>query len=339
MIQQEIIVRVSFAKHTLIKKDLGVVEGDYNTTKLIFEFEEDVSNHRIVFNMSNSQSEIILRKDLVENEVVLAGGSEGNMYSLFTAPGQYPFELVLYGDDGKLTSAPGWLNVNKRNVPGEGESVLDDAYSAGKQEAYDQFWDKYQDCGNRKQYNYGFAGVGWNDETFNPKYGIKPTTMSNMFSNAGITDLRVLIENRGINLNCRQATNITNLFYKSKVTHLPELDFTNATSLQNVFMDCEDLVSIEKIILPSGAITSLTQMFMNCSNLEHVIFEGQITRTSFSVQWSPKLTHDSLMSIINALMDNTGNSATYIVTLGSENLAKLTTDEINIARNKNWSVK
>lgn len=120
MIQQEIIVKVSFAKHTLTKKDLGVVEGDYNTTKLIFEFEEDVSNHRIVFNMSNPQSEIVMMKDLDDNEVTLVGyDDEGNMCSLFATPGQYPFELVLYSDDGKLTSAPGWLNVNKRLVTGD----------------------------------------------------------------------------------------------------------------------------------------------------------------------------------------------------------------------------
>lgn len=119
MIQQEISVRVSFAKHTLTKKDIRVVEGDYNTTKFVFEFEEDVSNHTIVFLMSNPQGEIVLETNLdTHQEVVLAGqDEEGNMCSLFNTPGSYPFELVLYADEGKLTSAPGWLTADKRLIP------------------------------------------------------------------------------------------------------------------------------------------------------------------------------------------------------------------------------
>lgn len=122
---QEIVVNVSFEKHTLTKKDSGVVEGDYNTTKLIFVFEEDVSNQRIVFKMSNPQGELVLLRDLDSNhEVMLTGYTEdGSVCSLFNEPGLYPFELVLYGDDSKLTSAPGWLNVNKRLVEVDGATI------------------------------------------------------------------------------------------------------------------------------------------------------------------------------------------------------------------------
>ena len=118
MIQQEIRVKVSLAKHTLTKKDSGVVEGDYNTTKLIFDFEEDVSNLRVVFKMSNPDGEIVLMKDLTDDEVVLVGyDEEGDACSLFNSPGLYPFELVAYGEDSQLTSAPGWMNVIKRQIP------------------------------------------------------------------------------------------------------------------------------------------------------------------------------------------------------------------------------
>lgn len=113
----EIPVSVSFQKHTLTKKDSGVVQGDYNTTKFVFTFEEDVSDQRIVFKMSNPSGELLLVKDLENNEIVLAGfDDKGNVYSLFTTPGPYPFELVLYGENSKLTSATGWLAVNQRQV-------------------------------------------------------------------------------------------------------------------------------------------------------------------------------------------------------------------------------
>lgn len=118
----EIHVAVSFTQHTLTKKDSGVVEGDYNTTKFIFDFAEDVSDKRILFSMSNPQGELVLMEELPSsNEIILAGyDEEGKVYSIFGTPGVYPFELIAYGDDTKLTSATGWLNVIKRQVDIEG---------------------------------------------------------------------------------------------------------------------------------------------------------------------------------------------------------------------------
>mgnify|MGYP003411639601 FL=1 len=118
---QEIVVNVSFLKHTLTKKDTGVVEGDYNSTKLIFNFEDDIKEgYRVRFKMSSPAGEVILLeeiKDLTKPEVILAGyDEEGNVYSLFPESGLYPFELVLFDDDSKLTSATGWLNANERQV-------------------------------------------------------------------------------------------------------------------------------------------------------------------------------------------------------------------------------
>ena len=117
----EIQVKVSFLRHTLTKKDSGVVEGDYNSTKLVFEFEEKIpEGYKVRFKLSNPNGEAILLeelKDLTKPEVVLAGyDEEGNIYSLFPEAGLYPFELVLYDDDSKLTSAPGWINASKRQV-------------------------------------------------------------------------------------------------------------------------------------------------------------------------------------------------------------------------------
>ena len=114
----EILVNVSFLKHTVIKSDAGVVEGDYNTTKLVFNFEEDVSKGKILFKMSNPTGEPILVRELTSSEVTLVNyDAEGNPCTLFETYGLYPFELVWYGDNSKLTSAPGWMNVSKRQVP------------------------------------------------------------------------------------------------------------------------------------------------------------------------------------------------------------------------------
>ena len=125
----DIVVNVSLSKHTITKKDYGVMEGDYNTTKLVFKFDEDVSGQKIIFSMSNPEGELVLMKELDENkEIVLAGfDDEGKVYSIFKTSGLYPFELELTGKDSRLTSATGWLTVGKKQV-NISDGVVDGVY-------------------------------------------------------------------------------------------------------------------------------------------------------------------------------------------------------------------
>lgn len=123
----EIHINVSFLKRTLTKKDVsvGVIQGDYNTTKMVFNIEEDVSQYSVRLEMSNPLGELIFAKNLTNNEVILGGEDEkGNACSIFNTAGLYPFELVLYDKTSKLTSATGWLNVFEQKVNLEsGKSV------------------------------------------------------------------------------------------------------------------------------------------------------------------------------------------------------------------------
>ena len=81
-------------------------------------------------------------------------------------------------------------------------------------------------------------------------------------------------------------------------------------------------------------------MFGMCRNLTHLIFEGVIGTSGLNVQVC-NLTHDSLMSIINTLKDYSADTSGTIwtVTIGSENYAKLTDEEIEIAQQKGWYLK
>lgn len=126
MLQQKITVAVSFLRHTLTQRDFGLVEGDYNSTKLIFEFEENIpSSHHVVFKMSNPQGKVVLLDEVVDGEITLVGrDDEGNACTLFNEAGLYPFELTLYSQDSKLTSAPGWLSITECQVrDGNGEGT------------------------------------------------------------------------------------------------------------------------------------------------------------------------------------------------------------------------
>lgn len=121
---KEVLVRVSFLNHTLTKNDPGIVEGDYNSTKLVFRFDEDISRGEVKFKLSNPENELLLAQTLEPPyEITLSAyDEEGIAYSLFNAPGLYPFELVYYGDNSKLTAATGWINVFKRQASTSGGS-------------------------------------------------------------------------------------------------------------------------------------------------------------------------------------------------------------------------
>ena len=74
-------------------------------------------------------------------------------------------------------------------------------------------------------------------------------------------------------------------------------------------------------------------MFVGCTNLTN--FASCVFRKSIDFSTCSKLSHDSLMSIINNLAEVTN---TQKLTLGTTNKTKLTINEIAIATEKGWTV-
>lgn len=146
---------------------------------------------------------------------------------------------------------------------------LDAVYAAGKQAEYDRFWDTFQQNGNRTNYANAFFNLGWNDETYQPKYNI------------------VIVGN---GYACMSYSIITN----TKVN----IDISKATSVTNFFAHCIRLNTIQKLVV-SEDIT-YNGMFSGCTALENITIEGVIGN-DIDFKDCSKLTHDSLMSIINAL--------------------------------------
>ena len=138
-------------------------------------------------------------------------------------------------------------------------------------------------------------------------------------------------------LNTSKGTNFSYMFYQcSALTSIPALNTSNGTDFNYMFNYCRNLTSIPQLDLSKAtSSSSLSNMFRECSALVDLNIVGTINATGLNVQQSP-LSHDSLMSIINAL--DTKTSGTYKVTLGATNLAKLTADEIAIAEGKGWTL-
>ena len=154
----------------------------------------------------------------------------------------------------------------------------------------------------------------------------KGTNFRYMFNYCPITTIPKIDTSNG--------TGFNNMFYGcSNLTTIPEIGTSNGTSFGAMFGYCQVLTTIPQLDISKG--TNFNNMFDFCTDLENITFVGTIN-ASISFSYSTKLTHDSLMSIINALADKTGQSGTFKLTIGATNITKLTNEEIEIIGAKGW---
>jgi hypothetical protein len=180
-------------------------------------------------------------------------------------------------------------------------------YEAGKQAERDSFWSVFQGKGNGANYRYAFCYGRVNDKTYNPIYDIVCTDSDSagqyMFYQSPITDTKVGI-------------------------YAPE------TNLAYAFRDSK--IKIIRL-LNVHETTEFTGTFNGCSALEEIVMGGTIGK-NISFADCSKLTHDSLMSIINALKDYSGTTTTRTLTLHATAKARLTDAEKAVATQKGWTL-
>lgn len=176
-------------------------------------------------------------------------------------------------------------------------------------------------------------------------------------------------------------TSLNYAFYRCSVlTTLPNIDYSKVLTFRYAFQYCSKLnnvkigvcqptdigyafsydtglINLDLSNVDGSKIVAFTDMIYGCSNIENYIPPTNIGKgftqksnnyNNYTQNYSncTKLTHDSLMNIINGLYDlnltynvaGGGTLYTQKLTLGSTNLAKLTADEIAIATNKGWAV-
>ena len=115
----EIKIIVRFKEHECYfenEKDIkSLISGDYNSTKLVFDFDREDGTK--VFEMKNENNEIVYADEIDNNELILVGKDENdNNCTLFNTKGTYAFEITLYGNDSKLTSVHGAFSVQQEEV-------------------------------------------------------------------------------------------------------------------------------------------------------------------------------------------------------------------------------
>lgn len=181
------------------------------------------------------------------------------------------------------------------------------------------------------------------------------TTMDGMFYNCN--------ELTTLNLSGFDTSNVTSFVTMfSGCPKLLELDVSsfdtsNATDMRSMFYRCTALTTLDLSGFDASKVINISTMFQICSNLIDLSFmtnlgkgytqkSANYSNYKLDISQNTKLTHDSVMSVINNLYDlnltydvaNGGTLYTQQLVLGSTNKAKLTADEIAIATNKGWTV-
>ena len=129
-------------------------------------------------------------------------------------------------------------------------------------------------------------------------------------------------------LNTKSCTNISGMFEGcTSLETVPILDASNVGDISKIFKDCPSLVML-------GGLKNLG---MDYSSAYYI--HANKREYTLDLSYSPLLTHDSLMNVINNLYDIKSKGVKpQTLQLGNTNKEKLTAEEIAIATNKGWNV-
>ena len=122
----------------------------------------------------------------------------------------------------------------------------------------------------------------------------------------------MLLQQQGRSIDTSVCTNFQQAFQDCKITHLPKIDVTNATTMSYAF-STSYLLSIRELVV--SETTPFSNTFNASRNLEKITITGTIGQNGFDVSSADKLDKVSIKSIINALSTTTtGLSVTLSLT-------------------------
>ena len=234
------------------------------------------------------------------------------------------------------------------------QRVYEAGITNGRQAEYDEFWDNYQQNGERTDHQLAFGGIGWNKDTFKPKYDIKPGSaymMFRYFNNISTNEPIDLVEhlnNLGVDLDFSNSASGGYEFQYAKISRVGIVNLSKRAHIENTFTNNSHLETIEELVFKSNGSQIWYTPFTGCSKLKNVnSVQGKIGRTA---NLSPcPLTAQSAINFINALMDYSGTSSeyAYTITFSSTTIAELealgntapnSDTWLNYAFSKGWNV-
>ncbi len=278
----------------------------------------------------------------------------GNMIDELNECGDYDFQIRLFNEaqTSRVTLAPITAGISIREPICEGDDPNTDFISP-----YELHFNlKTVDKTDYSNLFYNYKGETLDLSSLDTS---KVTDMTNIFMSCNnLTEINLSTWDTG---NVVKMKSLFQNCYKLKSINISHFNTSNVTDMQQLFYDCESLTTLDLSTWDTSNVTNMRDVFRGCDNLESLnlsswdmskvtdassifFYDEKLTNlqapqnisTSISFNSCTKLTHDSLMSIINNLATVT---STQTLTLGSTNLAKLSDDEKAIATNKGWTLK
>jgi len=221
---------------------------------------------------------------------------------------------------------------------------IDEAYDAGKAAGgggMSDFWDIYQNYGNRSDYSYFAAGRGWTDDNYNPKYPIKLNTKADMtYAYMMFAKTRLSV----VDLSDYDITELTNpnyMFYLANCVEVKNFDCSAVTALSQTFQGGK-MTKIELSNISPDCTFSTA--FNTCSALKELTLTNcTIGKNGFNVRWSTSLSADSLKNIVDSLSSDTTGLTVTLPTTAEANYnanppenAPTTWEEL-VATKLNWT--
>lgn len=243
-----------------------------------------------------------------------------------------------YGEGYQSGQIEGYESGHVEGYENGRSAGYSDGYDFGKMEVYHNFWDTYQDNGQRTHYAYAFGGYGWTDETFKPKYDIIVGNNASpcIFAYSQLTNLKKILNEQNVRLDTSICTDLGSMFNGcTNLTSIPPIDASNSKHCNSLFLYCGKIDGIYLKLKNDGTQT-FTNAFFNCNELRDLTITGVIGE-NISLKQSKYLSQGSLLSILKALSTTTTGKTLTL----SDNISYLTSFadvKQAIKERPNWTI-
>jgi hypothetical protein len=220
-------------------------------------------------------------------------------------------------------------------------------YEDGKKSQYDEFWDNFQQNGNRNRYPYGFTSGGWTAQTLKPKYLVKPVDATyasqyavNMFFRANEESTEHLDFSKiADKFDFSEVINASSLFNSAKFTNVTaDLSKAEYASLAfaNQWYGCVKSLTLKV----SEKLTTATNIFYGNAWLnELTMMEGSVIACEgWDLHWATSLSKASITSVINALSTSTSGKTITFSKTAKNNAFTDSEWSALIATKTNWTI-
>lgn len=193
-----------------------------------------------------------------------------------------------------------------------------EVWDAAEEEAYNRFWNQYQQNGSRTDYRFAFAGRGWSDMAkagaFLPKYPIKPKNLyryqdpaANMFCYFAV-DASTPVDLSAVEMDFSGCTEVSNTFANCYVENIV-CDFGNCWSMNRTFnANDTDRKGVNNLRLRvTETLTDASAPFLYAHQLVNLEFFGDsvIAVAGMDFGQSCKMSRTSIENVFRVLSDKT----------------------------------